>query len=309
MNDPYSDEFLGLYFRRYLWLTQASPASYRIRVRSLKDKTERSIDVPSINRTQFEKLVRASPPALQFRKLNGSTALLTFSACPSREEVEKLADPIFEEIKNSGMTKLIVDARENTGGSDAGWHALLDYLTQKPYTAYRGSYYRITNSLKQLLGKQRIVEGYDPNAWDCEDGTEFRDEPAMPQLRVPVPAKLAFRGNWVLLSGRKTFSSGMSFVAATKQYQLAPVIGQETGGRVIGFGQWVEVTLPASKISIAVSTKQFTGIVPVPIGRGVPPDISVMEKPAIPLQADNNPVILAALNQLEKMDRPIGNDR
>ncbi|MDX2066294.1 MAG: S41 family peptidase [Fimbriimonadaceae bacterium] len=297
--DPYGEESLTTFFRRYWWRFYGPSDVFRLKVAG-SDKSTRVVVVPAVDRTVFEAFTRQSVAPLTWRKIDADTALIEFRACVSADEIQKLAQPIFSEIKQRKFKYLIVDARLNSGGGDDGWRMLLNYLTDKPSTAYRGSSFRVTNRLKTLLGEERIRNGYQRSAWEAANGQWFRFEPAAPELTPPEPQPESFGGKWIVLSGRRTFSSGMSFVAAVKQYQLAPVIGQETGGRQVGYGQWVQVQLPHSKIAVAISTKQFTGIVPVKPGRGVPPDIAVRQPvDAVPYTA-TDATFLEAMKQLKR---------
>ena len=146
-----------------------------------------------------------------------------------------------------------------------------------------------------------FTDGYTPGAWDIPSGTRIESRFGPDALITPTTNALKFTGSWCVLAGRRTFSAGMSFICAVKGYKLAPIIGEETGGRVKGFGQWVEAPLPKTGLSVAISTKRFDGAVNVPFRRGVPPDFVVRQIPGVAQNSPADPVLRAALKQLRSM--------
>ena len=278
MDDPFGDEFLSTFFSRYLWFFKGWHDDFHVKIRA--GKSERDVIIGGLSQTDYDAAIsKIRPPdSLAFKVLGHGIGLLTFSKCDSREKTIALADAIFPEMERSGIRHLIVDARNNTGGGDDAWIALLEYLTDKPFSGYHGGLYIASKRLKELLGKDEFIRGYSPDGWAAPDGTVISHRTDGPDdLITPRTNGIKFHGDWVVLAGTRTFSSGMSFISAVKAYKLAPVIGQETGGRVEGFGQFVKVQLPRTGLLVNVSTKQFDGAVDVPYRRGVPPDIAVKE--------------------------------
>jgi|GEM_PF-6985311 hypothetical protein len=301
-DDPYGDEFLGIFFRRFLWFFYGWADQFQIRLR--EQGVERTVSVQGINQSEFEK--RRTDPSgelpLAYRPLESGVGLVIFRSCVASAQIRSLAEPIFRTIRDSGVKKLVVDNRNNPGGGDDAWQTLLEFLTDKPFSAYSGSRYRISQRLKDLLGEKEINASYHSDAWTSPPGKEFVYKMSDNALLHPAANPLKFKGIWCLLAGRGSFSSGMSFVCAVKAYRLARIFGEETGGRVKGFGQWVEVSLPQSGLSVAVSTKQFDGSVDVPYRRGVPPDVLVRAAKGVELNSSADPVLKAALKYLHSTD-------
>ncbi len=286
-DDPFGDDALGIFFARFCWYFKGWGAGSQktFRVQSIvngKLETNTLSVMTRAEKDAFE-AAAAKSNALEYRLIAPSIGLLEFRVCIAPEKIRALAEPIFQQMRQDKVTRLIVDARTNTGGGDAAWITLLEFLTEKSFSGYRRTFYRISQRLKEMKGKEDFTMSFTEEAWAAKNGTEVEILRTTDELITPPNNPLRFDGKWCVLSGRGTFSSGMSFVCAVKAFKLATVIGQETGGRVRGFGQWQRVTLPNSKIEVAVSTKQFDGAVDVPYRRGVPPDIAVRPNPeAIP---------------------------
>ena len=68
---------------------------------------------------------------------------------------------------------------------------------------------------------------------------------------------LRYNGNVYLLISHRTFSSAASFSWAFKYFKMGKVIGEESGGMAVCFGNIIHQQLPYSKINYWVSHKKF----------------------------------------------------
>jgi hypothetical protein len=305
-DDAFGDEFLSTFFARYVWFFRGWTGSFKVTV--MPDGAgshERTVELAGVTAAQWGEVVKQveSEDVLVLRMLEPGSALIEFRSCPEDGRVRAQAEPIFRKLREAGVERVLIDARDNTGGGDGAWKSLLEFLTDKPYSAYRGSSFRITARLRALVGEEGLRMGYGDEAAGAADGTVFERTTDRSEWTVPEPEPLRFTGRWAVLSGAGVFSSGMSFVNAVKACGLAPVVGQNTGGRSKGFGQWVKVTLPRSGFAVAVSTKQFDGAVDVPLRHTVPPDVFVMEGPIQLMGTADDPVVKAALELLRAPQR------
>ncbi len=95
----------------------------------------------------------------------------------------------------------------------------------------------------------------------------------------PFPSNpFIFKGNIYLLISSSTFSSAVDFSSIIKDYELATVIGKETGGLATSFGEGFEFSLPFSKISGRISYKKFIRPSGEDTGKGVIPDYIIGTK-------------------------------
>ena len=70
--------------------------------------------------------------------------------------------------------------------------------------------------------------------------------------------KLNEKGEIFVLTGRETFSSGVSACISLKNSTNAIFCGEPTGGNVNCYGDKLMITLPNSKINVSYSTQYFT---------------------------------------------------
>lgn len=57
-----------------------------------------------------------------------------------------------------------------------------------------------------------------------------------------------------MLTGPRSFSAAAEFADAVKTYQLATIVGEETGGRPNDFGNNLPFLLPNSKLTVNIAT-------------------------------------------------------
>lgn len=71
------------------------------------------------------------------------------------------------------------------------------------------------------------------------------------------PEAQRFCGNVYLLTSHTTFSSASSFAWAFKEAGCGTVIGEETGGMSVHYGDVISFKLPNSGLAVNVSHKRF----------------------------------------------------
>ncbi|WP_152001050.1 MULTISPECIES: S41 family peptidase [unclassified Imperialibacter] len=137
-------------------------------------------------------------------------------------EAGKLYEEIFEQLKTSQVSSLIVDLRDNTGGRNEFADDLIPFIMKE---AGKGLF-KTTESWK---GKKK-------------------------DYSLPKMDKLAFDGAIYALVNGRTYSAGAEIARYLKEYGNATVIGEETGTRYEGFaaGSTQSIVLPNSGIRIGI---------------------------------------------------------
>ena len=167
------------------------------------------------------------------------------------DEIVKHFDALFERI--SRANGLILDVRENGGGSSDIGSAIIGYLTDRPLT---GSRWKTRQHLPSF------------SAWGQEDGWYEGGS----QTVQPVEGKRPFLGPVVVLIGPGTFSAAEDFLIPLHYNHRATLVGQLTSGST---GQPLSIGLPGGGTAF-ICTKWDT----YPDGRefvgvGVMPDVKV----------------------------------
>ena len=182
------------------------------------------------------------------------------------ENYKHFIDSFFK--KYAEFPYLLIDIRENRGGSGYWGFYLLDNFTDSAYQIADIFEFKVSEMMRNS-----IYAGKAGNQLNMAKNGEYL-EAVNHRMRVPHKTPKKFRGKVFLLISENTFSAGVVFAAVFKANRFGVVIGRETAGR-IGFGSDpVTVKLPNSKLKGSIPVAIYT----LPGGnpdRGVIPDIVV----------------------------------
>jgi hypothetical protein len=237
-----------------------------------------------------------------FKIISQNTALLavhTFAIGGNAEDKEhivykKYLDSCFQmlsvhpEIKN-----LIVDIRNNGGGSDPNDLVTFSYLTQKTYRENKSAYinfqkipflpyfvYEETETEKKLEEKNDF-EAELKEEYPILKGKIYPQDPKFNHLLQPD--KNTFKGQVYLLISPRIASAGSLFASLVAGKTNSIVIGEETMGGYFGHNGHtpIEYELPNTKIKTQFSIVNLEQDVPKKpnqiFGRGVIPDYKVVQ--------------------------------
>jgi hypothetical protein len=190
----------------------------------------------------------------------------------------------FATMREKQARGLIVDLRENGGGDSQLGDELLSYLTTKPYRSCARKEWKASASYRTfMMSYVHPAIRWLPLHWfdsttrryfGAEDGAIVVFE--QPEPLEPEQNDLRFDGPVVFLIGPQTFSSALMLANAIEDYDLAPLIGEETAESPNSFGEVYPFDLPRSGLNVRSSTARYVrangdGSDP----RGVVPDIDV----------------------------------
>ncbi len=220
--------------------------------------------------------------SIRYEQTGDSTGLLTipsFINYRRNAPVNVIYGRIFDRIRADGVKKLIIDLRENGGGSDDAAIGLLSWLADRPMaTSSRGAVRKFD------LGRLRPhVSSWDMSVFERPDSSFERIEGGWKWERplsgtVPQRAN-AFSGQVLLLSSKANASGSTMLLGFLQQRRGAVVVGEETGGSVEGptAGTIFFLELPHSKVRVRIPLfRTYTGL-EFRSGFGLKPDISAPE--------------------------------
>jgi C-terminal processing protease CtpA/Prc len=207
-----------------------------------------------------------------FRQLDDGLAYVNLDSFGSEEVVEKF-DEVFDRVAQS--IGLIIDVRENGGGSTSIGYAIISYLTDK---TLEGSRWKTRQYMPAFRAWGR------PEKWH-----EGQHDPIVPRKEG------FFLGPVVVLIGPSTCSAAEDFVVALHASGRATLVGQKTRGST---GQPLRIDLPGGGRA-GICTKRDT----YPDGRefvgiGIIPDIEAHPTPA-DVAADHDVVLEEGLKVLK----------
>ena len=208
--------------------------------------------------------------ARELELLEQGGALLTVASFADDGGFEDFARQSFQRIRAAGASWLIIDLRQNMGGSSALGDELLQYLTDEPFRQYSRIQLKVSPQIRPRYAGSIPEDARDGDLADFDIPLiQPRDEP------------LRFQGELHVLIGPRVFSSAVAFASAVKDLELGTLVGEETGGAASCAGDLFNFRLPNSGLHGACSHKWFWRPSGVSDGRGVRPDIEVPAERAL----------------------------
>ncbi|MBB4805791.1 hypothetical protein HNP38_001063 [Chryseobacterium defluvii] len=183
----------------------------------------------------------------------------------SRNYSDKFYKETFAKIKNAKTSYLILDVRNNYGGSLYEINNLYSYLAPEPYVLIKPSQLSSRNTpLKtNYFRKSSVLEyalkslAYPTYLFAQAFSTYKKDGKAYYKMKADKstkPNKDAFHGKVFVLINGGSFSASSIITAKLKHDKRAVIVGEETGGAndgtVAGFYSYQK--LPNSKISLPI---------------------------------------------------------
>lgn len=178
---------------------------------------------------------------------NKKIAVIDFKSFSDPKRFKNFADSAFAEIKKKNINDLIIDIRENGGGNSIIGDELFQYISPVPFQQFGKTIVKV--STRQIIA-------YEKNNMQCvkKTGTYTYNDDQKIKLRRNSKR---FKGNVYLLTSSYTFSSAADFSWAFKYFHMGTIVGEETGGLAVCFGDVVSQQLPVTGIDLGISFKKF----------------------------------------------------
>ena len=235
---------------------------------TVKYKTDEKTERKKINGIKYDSLVkRQSQDTTKAAKISHDdyslklmpetkTAIIDFESFNDMQKFKIFINSAFEQIQTNKIENLIIDIRENRGGNSAIGDEFFQYISPVPFNQYPKA--KIKYSALQKETYRMRYEKTKDRSWRAtrkkpnglvEDITSS----SIKLRRNP----LRFKGKVYLLTGISTFSSAGSFAQCFKYYKMGKIIGEETGGWIIHYGDVINASLPNSKLGLTISHKMW----------------------------------------------------
>lgn len=235
---------------------------------AVREKVPPEVFFPACAR-QGESLFR---PDFTFDILPGNVGLIGYNNCPGPEAVRPFLDSVFRIVARQRIADLIIDVRRNSGGNSQTSDEFFQYISPRPFVQFGATVVKISDTFTRLGGEQ-------PWKYKHRNGTYRTGK------KKPIPLRdnpLRYSGRCHLLTSHSTFSSGADFAWTFHYFRMGKVVGEETGGMVVSFGDALTFRLPHSGLSASVSFKKFRGYGAKKNAiHGVIPDYAVPEAEAL----------------------------
>ena len=193
----------------------------------------------------------------------------------------------FKAIGEKGITNLVIDVRENTGGCGLTGDELLKYLANKPFRQIEKTEQRLVPEFFELCEQyglninKTMLDEYGIDLQSLKSKGDYKPGITVTgqiPLKNPHKSSDRFKGSTYLLIADPTFSAASNFAAAVKYFEVGTLIGQETSGEKDHYGQILPIQLPNSGLKGQVSTAHFITVGGMEDRGGVKPDYEVRQK-------------------------------
>ena len=180
------------------------------------------------------------------------TATLQIMNLYQLPQLKQFCDSVFSVINREHVPNLVIDVRNNKGGSSAGVDMLLSYLSHDAYTLYIKTDLKISSYSKRY-NEQKHPETYE-EIKNLPDGSLF----AIRDSFVEGNRDKAdiYKGSVTVLVNESTYSGASTFASAIKKSHAGKVLG-ETGCPTVYFGNYMSFTLPNSRLEYYISLNKF----------------------------------------------------
>jgi Peptidase family S41 len=283
------------------YATYVSPAKQFTVEYTGKNGKRETVTLSSISKTNI------SPEVSSNEKFNISypekgVALMRIPVFEDEDKTPSYPDFLasaFKEIRQKKISSLIIDLRNNEGGTDAFGFQLYAYLTRNPFRYY-DHFSVVTNQPYSFAQYAQFPPGIDSlKATLVKAGNEFhfiyKDG-----LDTLDPQADAFTGKVYILQNGSSFSVTSEFCSIAKDNQRAIMIGDENGGTFQGnnSGGFALVELPNTKIGLDIPLLGYYMHLQHPHSstEGIPADYSVI--PSIENVLQKKDVVLEKALQL-----------
>lgn len=264
---------------------------------ALKDAKNvvREVTLPPVNFAEWKALAGESTPVdfgngTSLRMLDDNTGLITIRSFVNYRkpvDVDTVYHRIFAELRARKVPNLVIDLRENGGGSDDASWGLLRFLADAPVKPLRSIRRRTINIDPVLRGAFQTwgdpAEIFSPDetlftkpadGWYSERNADSILQPSIDR----------FDGRVSALVGRHNGSGATMLLAVLRQIGRRTgklrLVGENTGGSAEGptGGQILFLSLPNSKIRVRIPLKRSDVNIESPLkGFGVFPDVVAIE--------------------------------
>lgn len=197
---------------------------------------------------------RPRPNAIELRALDDHLVYLGLRTLVGEYEgsFATAFEDFFERVSSDRARGLIVDLRDNDGGSTAVADLLLSRLTERSYRFTSEKRWRVSAPMKERFEAVVTPEALAYRNSPTGSTSIERFEP-----RPPPAVRHRFNGPTVFLIGPGTLSAAMMLADAVQTYRLAFLVGEPTSTPPNFFGETYSYAMPHSGLSATISTALF----------------------------------------------------
>lgn len=191
---------------------------------------------------------------------------------------------IFRTIRKKRVKHLIIDLRENSGGTVRNGILLYSYLTRRRFKYF--NYEKVTTNRPFTF--MRYVNSYKSRMVNTKllvktDSGYYISNKLHYNLKTHKPSKYHYKRNLYILINGRSFSATTQFASLVHSNHRGVFIGEETGGGYKGCtaGRTCYVNLPHTKMRLKIPLIKYSNAISGNYkteGHGIMPDYSMQPK-------------------------------
>ncbi|OJJ15361.1 hypothetical protein BKI52_38760 [marine bacterium AO1-C] len=271
-------------------ITYASYPTGKIKQKQLRGMTRTERRQALQEKYQIDERAWYKTPSPRFKLVEDKGyAVLTIARSFYNKKIDPNYDAFlqktFATLKAKKIQHLIIDLRNNEGGSEHQQMELMAYLYNKPFKLYQHIYQSHIDfrPLKPIIVERDtsklLFNNDDAYMRKFSSKLWVNNYKYSKNLRLRAPKKDVFEGQLYVLMNGSCFSSASDLIADIRKTTNAILIGEESGGTFEGptGGISIVVQLPHSKIMVRISPNIHIGSLykKHPFGKGVLPNHQV----------------------------------
>lgn len=235
----------------------------------IKKEIVRGVSFTEIN--GYNSIVESNYGTYNYKYIEDlSAGYIDIRAFSNMLEFRAFIDGVLDDMESKKAQNMIIDLRENSGGNMMLGTYFLCTLTDESFRIVGSDIQNISPKVLDSMEKNFKNWGYETSRTNNNEvleiagnGAEFsialgRHESFDIEEKREYDVSKKFNGKIYVLVGPKTYSSAVMFASVIKDYNIASIIGQETGGMAGGYTNNTFFELSESKIGYSVSHEYFT---------------------------------------------------
>ncbi|MBN2682294.1 MAG: hypothetical protein JXR58_07280 [Bacteroidales bacterium] len=259
LSDLYFEVFFQFYYS-ILWGDKPVNEISYIENNKIIDVNTLTVTLEQLNKSHNSKDISLEIKEVEDVKI----AWVNFENSIDSDIMLEFLQQLKREIEKNKIKNLVIDIRQNSGGTVNGAIDFLDYLLKEDYYFADYAFINTAEKKSELINSQKkislitsspfwIFNKYKRKVLLKKNGKMI----AMNNNIIRSKKKEKFKGNVFVLIGRRTYSSAVSFASILQCKKRGILIGQTSAGKTQGYIDSKTFVLPESKLAVYISTKQF----------------------------------------------------
>lgn len=291
-NQAINNTLLEMYFPYMMWLEAGAPDTFTLTVKTKTGPLTLSIDALDPKQQQASVMQRAAgtdepAPLREYRMLDGSIGYLRPGPFYNAEEADdnlwdatafkQLIDDAFTHFQQQQATALLIDLRDNPGGTNSFSDYMIAWFADQPFRF--ASDFSVKVSQQAIRSNEKRLE-QSTDTGDTShilqrfyDKSDIGDTFSMALPHAEPRLGKQFEKPVFVLINRYSYSNAVSVAAIIQDYGFGTLIGEKTADLATTYGAMEHFTLPETGIEVGFPKALIVRPNGSRVPDGVSPDI------------------------------------